>query len=130
MAKTRGGPKAKTKRGPGRPPTTGTGRQIQVRCHTDFLKHVDAWRAKQEGEISRPDAIRRLAEIGLAGMPPIRQQSSNARAKAHDLAGQQLDKLTDQSATAEEQQKRKRRLLKGPREFRDIRGDLPKPKGG
>ena len=42
--------------------------------------------------------------------------------------GWRIDKLSDPSATAEEQQQRKRRLLKGPKEFRDIRGDFPKPK--
>jgi hypothetical protein len=34
-------------------------------CHKDFLTAVDNWRARQEGNVSRPDAIRRLAEIGL-----------------------------------------------------------------
>jgi hypothetical protein len=45
------------------------------------------------------------------------------------MAGQQIDKLADSSTTHEERQQRKRRLLKGPTEFRDIRGDIPKPKG-
>jgi hypothetical protein len=45
------------------------------------------------------------------------------------MAGRQIDKIGDPSATEEERQQRKRRLLKGPREFRDMRGDLPKPKG-
>ncbi len=44
------------------------------------------------------------------------------------MAAQQIDKLVDPSATTEERHARKRRLLKGPKEFRDIRGDLPKPK--
>jgi hypothetical protein len=44
------------------------------------------------------------------------------------MAGQQIDKLADSSATNEERQQRKRRLLKGPKEFRDIRGDFSKPK--
>jgi hypothetical protein len=30
-----------------------------------FLTAVDRWRAKQDGAVSRPDGIRRLAEIGL-----------------------------------------------------------------
>jgi hypothetical protein len=63
------------------------------------------------------------------GTQPMRRRSPKAVAKALDLAGQQIDKLSDQSATAEERQERKRRLLKGPREFRDIRGDSTKPKG-
>jgi hypothetical protein len=44
------------------------------------------------------------------------------------MAGQVIDKLGDPSAIEEERQTRKRRLLKGPKEFRDIRGDVPKPK--
>jgi hypothetical protein len=55
------------------------------------------------------------------GTQPMRQRSPNATAKARDLADQEIDKLSDQSATAEERQERKRRLLKGPREFRHIR---------
>jgi hypothetical protein len=43
----------------------------------------------------------------------MRQRSPNDAAKAHDLADQEIDKLSDQSATAEERQERKRRLLKG-----------------
>jgi hypothetical protein len=55
--------------------------------------------------------------------------SPTAASKASDLAAQQIDKLVDPSIPAEERQMRKRRLLKGPKEFRDIRDDLPKPKG-
>jgi hypothetical protein len=39
-----------------------------------------------------------------------------------------IDKIGDPSATAEERQDRKRRLIKGPREFREMRGIDPKPK--
>jgi hypothetical protein len=43
-------------------------------------------------------------------------------AKAREMAGQTLDRLIDSSSTDEERQTRKRRLLKGPKEFRNIRG--------
>jgi hypothetical protein len=49
-------------------------------------------------------------------------------AKAQEMAGQTLDRLIDASATDEEWQIRKRRLLKGPKEFRDIRDKRTKPK--
>jgi hypothetical protein len=65
MAKRGDNRSATRKRGPGRPPTTGIGVAVLLRCHEHFLTAVDRWRAKQEGEVSRPDAIRRLAEIGL-----------------------------------------------------------------
>jgi hypothetical protein len=58
----------------------------------------------------------------------MKRRSPKAASKASDLAGQQIDKLADSSATVEERQQRKRRLLKGPTEFRDIREDLAKPK--
>ena len=67
-------------------------------------------------------------DLGPAETEPMKQRSPKAVAKALDLAGQQIDKLSDQSATAEERQDRKTRLLKGPKEFRDIRGDFSKPK--
>jgi hypothetical protein len=44
------------------------------------------------------------------------------------MASQEIDRLGDPSATDEERQFRKRRLLGGPKEFRDFR-DRPKTKG-
>jgi hypothetical protein len=45
--------------------------------------------------------------------------------KAAEMAGREIDRLGDQTATREERAQRKRRLIKGPREFRNVRGDLP-----
>ena len=112
----------------GRPKTTGKGELIGVRCHKDFLAALDVWRAQQEGEVSRPDAIRRLAELALASTKPTRTLHQKAIAKASDIAGKQIDRMSDGYATDDERASRKRRLLKGPKEFRDIRGDLPMPK--
>jgi hypothetical protein len=56
------------------------------------------------------------------GTQSMKQRSPNAVAKARDLADQEIDKLSDQSTSAEQRHERKQRLLKGPREFRDIRG--------
>jgi hypothetical protein len=47
-------------------------------------------------------------------------------AKARAMAGQEMDRLSDASATEDERQRRKRRLLKGPKEFRDVRSNRPK----
>jgi hypothetical protein len=116
----------KSKRG--RPVTTGKGILIVVRFHQEFLSGVDSWRAKQESDVSRPDAIRRLAEIGLQNAlseaKGPKQRSPKARSKAQEFASTQLDKLIDPSATDEERETRKRRLLKGPREFREIRNEV------
>jgi hypothetical protein len=52
-------------------------------------------------------------------------------AKAREMAGQAIDRLPGDagSLAVDERERRKRRLTKGPGEFREIRGDLPKPKG-
>jgi hypothetical protein len=57
------------------------------------------------------------------GTDPARQTTHEAAAKASELAGRAIDRLMDPSVAAEEQAKRKRRLIKGPREFRSIRRD-------
>jgi hypothetical protein len=49
-------------------------------------------------------------------------------AKAAQMAGQVIDRVDDASLPADERASRKRRLLKGPKEFRDIRSDHPKTK--
>jgi hypothetical protein len=45
-----------------------------------------------------------------------------------DLAGHIVERIVDKSMPTEEQERRKRALIKGPKEFRDIREDQPKPK--
>ena len=59
------GQKRSTPKKRGRPVTTGKGTLVGIRCHKEFLGRVDAWRAGQEGELSRPAAIHRLAELWL-----------------------------------------------------------------
>jgi hypothetical protein len=50
----------------GRPVTTGTGTVVGVRMLDRPLAAVDAWISKQkEPDLSRPEAIRRLVELGL-----------------------------------------------------------------
>ena len=50
----------------GRPVTTGKGTLIGVRILDAPLAALDDWIAKQkEPELSRPEAIRRLVELGL-----------------------------------------------------------------
>ena len=49
----------------GRPKTTGSGQPQVVRMHDRQIAAIDAWTVMQDVEISRPEAIRRLVEIGL-----------------------------------------------------------------
>jgi hypothetical protein len=57
--------KRKKRRRVGRPYTTGIGTLIGIRCHKEFLSRVDDWRDRKAPELSRPQAIKQLAEIGL-----------------------------------------------------------------
>ena len=98
-----------------------------LRCHPPFLKAVDGWRGRQEDNPTRPAAIVRLATIGLTLAGPVVRTSPMAASKALDMAGEEIDRLADQSAPHEERASRKRRLLKGPKEFREFREDHPKP---
>jgi hypothetical protein len=49
----------------GRPKTTGPGEPQVVRMHDEQLEAIDDWIEAQGEKISRPEAIRRLVEIGL-----------------------------------------------------------------
>jgi Ribbon-helix-helix protein, copG family len=47
------------------PPPTGKGEPVQVRLQPVLMSALDAWIARQEDELSRPEAIRRLLEQAL-----------------------------------------------------------------
>jgi phosphoenolpyruvate-protein kinase (PTS system EI component) len=49
----------------GRPKTTGPGNPQVVRMHDQQIASIDSWIAMQGEAISRPEAIRRLVELGL-----------------------------------------------------------------
>ena len=49
----------------GRPPTGGRRGGVMVRLEDDQFAALDRWIAKQDDQPSRPEAIRRLVEIGL-----------------------------------------------------------------
>ena len=85
--------------------------------------------ARQEAAdalVARPEAMRRLLEQALgAKAQPMPHQSPKYAFKASDMTAQQIDKMADSSATNEERHTRKRRLLKGPGEVRDIPAITP-----
>jgi hypothetical protein len=64
----------------------------------------------------------------LGSSKVARSQERSDSPTARDLAAVQIDRLTDSTVPAEEQASRKRRLLKGPEEFRDLRIDRGKRK--
>jgi hypothetical protein len=115
------------KRGRGRPKQAGRGEGILVRLHAQQLAGLDGWLKTQDGKPSRPEGIRRLVEMALGGTGRKAPNKASA-AKAENLAANKLDDLADKSLPADAQERAKRRLLEGPKEFRDIRGDRPKKK--
>jgi hypothetical protein len=119
-----------TKKRRGRPITTGKGTLIGVRLLDDPLSALDAWIEKQKDpDLSRPEAIRRLVESGLANETSASPGSNPGRQlRAQELATNTIEKIIDPAAPAEERVQRRRRLTKGPEEFRDVRVDRPKPK--
>jgi hypothetical protein len=103
--------------------------RLEMRATKAWIAAVDGWRRKQHDLPSRGEAIRRLVEQGLTSAPKPRRPGAHKGAqRATELAAKEIDRLADTSATEEERQSRKRRILKGPREFRDMREDLPKRK--
>jgi|EndMetStandDraft_8_1072994.scaffolds.fasta_scaffold595075_1 hypothetical protein len=103
------------------------GTVVAVPMANEPLAQVDSWIASQEERgLSRPEAIRRLVAIALAGVDPARAKRSATSSKSAQLAGDQLDRMSDRSATVAEQETRKHRLLKGPSEFREVRKDRNK----
>jgi len=112
------------RRGP--PAVVNADGTLAIKLPLKLAAAVDAWR-KQVG-VTRSEAIRRLVELGLrkkSEQKPSaedRMARGEKAAKASDMAGRTIDGLVDNASSTEEQQvQRKRRLIKGPAEFRDMR---------
>jgi hypothetical protein len=56
--------------------------QIGVRVDADFLKAIDEWRRKQDDVPTRPEAIRRLVDLGLKAKP-----KADLRSKSIPIGG-------------------------------------------
>lgn len=115
------------KRKAGRPPEIGAVTFVGMRLPAALVRSIDEW-AKRNDVSGRSEAMRRLLELGLTSTPTARHLGKGAKRKAAEMAGQELDRLGNQTLTDEERTRRKRRLIRGPREFRDVRTDQPKNK--
>jgi hypothetical protein len=110
-------------------PATGKDPARAFRLSDEFIAKIDAWAAAQDDEPGRSEAIRRLVELGLKVKTPTRPVSKpGRRLRAQELATKAIEKIIDSSAPPEERADRRRRLTKGPAEFREDRVDLPKAK--
>ena len=91
-----------------------------------FQAEIKSWAKKQPDHPALAAAIRRLVELGLT-VKKRSAPSERQRAALADLAAKAIDSLTVE-APDDEKASRKRRLLKGPEEFREVRVDRPKGK--
>jgi hypothetical protein len=116
-------------KGRGRPKREdGVDPMISTRFPKQIVEEIEFW--ARSNELGRSEAIRRLVELGLTVKLSAKPLSRPARsARAAELATTAIDKMIDPSAAPEESAQRRRRLTKGPLEFREDRVDLPKAKG-
>lgn len=96
-----------------------------VRLTTEMTARVDAWAVGHA--VDRTEAIRRLAEIGLAAETAV---SGPLRVCRDDRAIEaqvetQIGLLIDPETPEEERERRIHRLTEGPPEFVGFRIDLP-----
>lgn len=107
----------------GRPPSGGRDPHVAARMPSNLIAEVEAW--AEANVMSRSEAIRRLVELGLTVKAKVPQASESQKVRAREMAGEAIDKLTDTTAAPDDQAARKKRLLKGPDEFREVRVDRP-----
>ena len=101
--------------------------RFEMRATEAWLAAVDDWRRTQPD--SRGEGIRRLVEQALSHSQPRPARAHKGAFKAKELAGREVDRASDPSATDEQRRRQKRRILNGPAEFRELRKDLPKRPG-
>jgi Arc/MetJ-type ribon-helix-helix transcriptional regulator len=109
-------------------PATGRDPAITVRLPSVLISAIDRW--GDRNSFSRSEAIRKLLEQAPSLSQDRTPPNERKARKASELAGRAVERVVDKSMLLEEQEHRKRALIKGPKEFRDIREDLPKPKRG
>ena len=110
-------------------PATGRDPVRQLRMSEEQAAAVTAWAKNQEDKPNWSEAARRLIDHGLAASQPLKKRSEASASEARAMARRAVDQVSDPSLPVEEREKRRRRLTRGPQEFRAMRDDLPKPKG-
>ena len=99
---------------------------VAARLPRNVVEQVDAWAVKNGH--TRSGGVRALIELGLTVKQKLRPRAQNQKDRARELAAKVIDKMADAAATEEDKLVRKRRLLKGPSVFRDVRVDRPNKK--
>jgi len=110
-------------------PATGITPMMGFRADPVTRAAIVRWAENQPDMPSLSEAIRQLVELGLTVKTPARPTSKpGRRLRAQELATKAVEKIIDPAAPPEEQAQRRRRLTKGPAEFREARVDQPKVK--
>ena len=107
-------------------PATGKDPHIAARMPSGLIAEVEAWATAND--TTRSEAFRRLVELGLTVKAKDRPKGEHPRQRAREMAGNAIDKMTDTTASPNDQAGRKRRLIKGPDEFQKVRVDRPRQK--
>ena len=158
MGKTIQKSKGGKRPGAGRP-ATGFDPVRTMRISDVVMAKVDSWAAGQGDQPGRAEAFCRLVELGLTVKTKAKPTGRVSAALVSDLAAEAIDslapqvkaprpvgklgrklraqelatkaieKIIDPAAPLEERTQRRRRLTKGPTEFRNVRVDQPKAKG-
>jgi hypothetical protein len=103
---------------------------IGFRAEAALRAAIEKWAKQQPDKPKLSDAVRRLVELGLKAKTAVRPVSKPGRMlRAQELATKAIEKIIDPAAPPEERAQRRRRLTKGPTEFREDRVELPKTKG-
>jgi hypothetical protein len=109
-------------------PATGQTPMLGFRATDELRGKIVHWAEFQPDAPKLSEAVRRLVELGLTAKAKGRRASEGRKLRAREMAGNTIDKMTYTTAAPEDQATRKRRLLKGPEEFQEVRVDRPKKK--
>jgi hypothetical protein len=110
-------------------PATSRDPMMGFRAAPVLRASIVKWAESQPNMPTLSEATRRLVELGLTVKTKGRQSSEGQKLRAREMAGKAIDDMIDPTVHADDQASRKRRLLKGPEEFRNARVDRPKAKG-
>ena len=108
------------------PLATGRDPMMGFRAAPILRAAIVKWAENQPDLPSLSEATRRLVELGLTVKAKDRRPNDEHRLRAREMAGKAIDEMTDTTATSEDQATRKKRLLRGPEEFRQVRVDRPR----
>jgi hypothetical protein len=109
-------------------PATGQTPMLGFRATDELRGKIVHWAEFQPDLPKLSEAVRRLVELGLTVKAKRRLSNDDQKLRVRDMAGKTIDLLSDAGAHPVDQASRKRRLLKGPEEFREARIDRPKRK--